>query len=180
MKLTLLVTCAVLGVVLGKPAENQQHEQSVQDQPPAQDRVFDLSRKSRQLFGTGYSYGGGLSQGAYGGVSGYSGYSGIPTTGLGFNNGQYSTALYGGGPYGGGSYGSGVYGGGGGLYGGGLYGGSQYGGSQYGGLNGGGLYGGSGLGLNGGYGGYNQFANDPYSSFGSRGFIPSIPFRRGY
>lgn len=51
MKLAVLVFCVVLGVVLGESVENQQIEQPAQNQPPAQDRVFDLSRKSRQLLG---------------------------------------------------------------------------------------------------------------------------------
>nr|XP_019550520.2 acanthoscurrin-2-like isoform X1 [Aedes albopictus] len=188
MKFTVVVICAVVGVALGESSDDQQVDVvNSQNQPQAQDRIFELSRKSRQLFdplcdsstGTAYPYGGGLTQGAYpypvgGGISAYSGYSGYPTTGLGFNSGQYSAALYGGGPYAAGSYGTGSYGAG--AYGGGLYGAGAYGAGGY----GGGLYGGSGLGY-GGFGGYNQYVNDPYTTgYGSRGFVPSNLYRRAF
>ncbi|EAT34907.1 AAEL012901-PA [Aedes aegypti] len=189
MKFVVVVICAVVGVALGESADDQQADVvNGQNQPQAQDRLFELSRKSRQLFGTAYPYSGGLTQGAYPypvgtGISAYSGYSGYPTTGLGFNSGQYSAALYGGGPYAAGSYGTGGYGAGAygaGAYGAGSYGAGVYGGGLYGaGGYGGGLYGGSGLGYNG-YGGYSQFANDPYSAIGSRGFVPSNLYRRAF
>ncbi|KXJ79931.1 hypothetical protein RP20_CCG027483 [Aedes albopictus] len=209
MKFAVVVICVVVGVALGESSDDQQVDVvNSQNQPQAQDRIFELSRKSRQLFGkygvgrqyekmgkimgrcsrdplcdfstgTAYPYGGGLTQGAYpypvgGGISAYSGYSGYPTTGLGFNSGQYSAALYGGGPYAAGSYGTGSYGAG--AYGGGLYGAGAYGAGGY----GGGLYGGSGLGY-GGFGGYNQYVNDPYTTgYGSRGLVPSNLYRRAF
>lgn len=52
MKFAVVVICAVAGVAVGESADDQQADVvNGQNQPQAQDRLFELSRKSRQLFG---------------------------------------------------------------------------------------------------------------------------------
>ncbi|XP_058445719.1 shematrin-like protein 1 [Malaya genurostris] len=166
MKFVTLVTILVLGTVYSAPTDDE-HIAGPKSDEAAEERIFDLSRKSRQLLGSsfGYSpYGNGINQGI-GGIGGYpysynqlaTGYSAFPAAG--------------GYPYGG--YGGGQYGGYGGLYGNGLY-------------SNGGLYGGNGLGFSPLAGAYSStlyngaqpLYNDPYSPFPNRGFFPGSPYYR--
>ncbi|XP_055643123.1 uncharacterized protein LOC129779583 [Toxorhynchites rutilus septentrionalis] len=109
MKFTaLLVTVLVIGVVYSAPTD-QEDVSGARENEAAQERIFDFSRKSRQLFGSalGYTpYSGAVNQGVAGYpysysnvVSGYSGAGGYPGYssygGNGYTNGFGSGAING-------------------------------------------------------------------------------------
>ncbi|XP_055548321.1 prisilkin-39-like isoform X1 [Wyeomyia smithii] len=158
MKLVLLVVLLVLGIVNAASTDDEDVA-GPKSTEAAEERIFDLSRKSRQLLGSalGYSpYGFNQGYGMGNPYSGYSGYSGYPGIG--------------GYPYGGNGNGLSGYG----LYGNGLY---------SGGLANPGF---GSLGLSPFNGGYNSLPyngaqplyNDPYSAIPPRGFFPGAPYNR--
>ncbi|KAL9706959.1 hypothetical protein quinque_010477 [Culex quinquefasciatus] len=166
MKLAALVTLLVLGTTYCF-ASDEEDVSGPKRTEAAEERFLDLSRKSRQLLGSGiggyYPYSNGFGQG----LGGYP-YS--------YSNGLSGYSSVGGYPYATGGYGSGLYGNTG-IYSNGLYGNAGLGGYS-GGFNP--LAGGYNTGL---YNGFQQqqqqqLYNDPYNPIGSRGFFPGSPFYR--
>ncbi|XP_055592437.1 uncharacterized protein LOC129744100 [Uranotaenia lowii] len=160
MKFTALITLMVLGVVYGIPINDQEDVSGPKGTQAAEERILDLSRKSRQLLGSAFGYSSinnGLSQGFGGYPGSYSGYSGF--SGYPYNSGPYGNV----GPYGNGIYSNGLYSNGLGGY------------NGYQPLNGGGF---GGIGYNG-LG--QQLPYDPYNPIAARGFFPGAGiYRRPY
>ncbi|XP_055548322.1 shematrin-like protein 1 isoform X2 [Wyeomyia smithii] len=108
MKLVLLVVLLVLGIVNAASTDDEDVA-GPKSTEAAEERIFDLSRKSRQLLGSALGYSPyGFNQGygmgnPYSGYSGYSGYPGIGGYPYGGNgNGLSGYGLYGNGLYSGG------------------------------------------------------------------------------
>ncbi|XP_053692237.1 prisilkin-39-like [Sabethes cyaneus] len=153
MKLASLAILLVLGFVNGAPTDTEDVA-GPKSTEAAEERIFDLSRKSRQLLGSalGYSpYGFNQGYGVGSPYSGYSGYSGYPGA-VGYPYGGYGNGISGYGSYGNGLYSNGLATPG------------------FGGLNGGynSLL----------YNGAQTLYNDPYSAIPSRGFFPGAPYYR--